>query len=138
MARYHGSVRGKPGRTSDDEDPRPPILPVLAHYGVDVPEGRREASFCCPAHGERRPSASVNADRGLFICFACDARGDAVKLIQIMETCSRAEALERLEAICKAAGVEMKQSVRGRYQRPSEGRTATPGRRYVPPGRRSA
>lgn len=71
-------------------------------------------------------------------CHACGFKGTAVHLVMAMESCSRAEALERLGAVAKAAGVEMKQSVRGRYQRPSEGRTATPGRRYVPPGKRSA
>jgi DNA primase len=93
--------------------------------------------ICC-VHRERRPSLTVNVEKGVAYCFACDFKGTAIHLVMAMESCNKTEALERLEVILRAAGHDMKQSVRGRYQRPSEGRTAAPGRRYVPPGRRSA
>lgn len=92
----------------------------------------------CPIHGERRPSLRVNLEKGVFFCQACGAKGTAMHLVMAMESVDRAEALKRLEPILRAAGVEMKQSVHSRYQRPGQGRTAAPGRRYVPPGKRSA
>lgn len=98
----------------------------------------REESVLCPVHSEDRPSMTVNAEKGVFFCFACDFKGNAISLVMAMESVDRAEALERLEAILRAAGHEVKQSVRGRYQRPGEARAAATGRRYVPPGRRSA
>lgn len=115
-----------------------PIIPVLAHYGIDIPDGERQVSFCCPVHDEKRPSATVNVEEGVLFCFACNFKGNAIHLVMAMDSIDRPEALERLEVILQAAGHEMKQSVRGRYQRPGEGRSAATGRRYVPPGRRSA
>lgn len=94
--------------------------------------------MCCPVHGERRASMSVSVEKGVFHCFACGASGTAVKLVQLMEGCDLADAQRRAEQILEAAGVEVaKGSQQSRYQRPGEGRTPTPGRRYVPPGRRS-
>lgn len=34
-----------------------------------------ERSFCCPVHGDRNPSASVNSTNGLWICYTCGAKG---------------------------------------------------------------
>ena len=113
---------------------------MLAHYGVDLNEGRwGNEQVCCPVHGERRASMSVNTEKGLAHCFACGFGGDAIKLIQAMESCDRADAERRAEQILDAAGVEVRRSrSAGRYQRPSSGREAVPASRtrYVPPGRR--
>jgi DNA primase len=106
---------------------------------VDLNEGRwGNELVCCPIHGERRASMSVSIEKGVFHCFACGAGGDAVKLVQLMESCDRIDAQERAEEILKAAGVEMKSAGRSRYQRPGEGRVTATRSRYVPPGRRSA
>lgn len=122
-----------------DRQPLIPIVPVLEHYGAEMSSARwGQQQVLCPVHGERRPSLTVNVEKAVAFCFACQFKGGAIQLVMAMETCSRAEALERLERILQAAGHEMKQSVRSRYQRPGESRTAAPGRRYVPPGRRSA
>jgi DNA primase len=95
-----------------------------------------EQDALCPVHGERRPSLRVNLEKGLLFCQACGFKGTAMHLVMAMESCDKAEALKRLEPILRNAGVEMKQSVRSRYQRPGEGRAAATGRVYVPPGRR--
>lgn len=107
---------------------------------MDLRGGSRfgEQDALCCIHGESRPSLRVNTDKGVYHCQACGASGTAVHLVMAMESVDRAEALKRLEAILRAAGHEMKQSVQGRYQRPGESRPAATGRRFVPPGRRSA
>lgn len=93
--------------------------------------------LCC-VHGEKRPSLTVNVEKGVAYCFACDFKGNAIHLVMAMESCSKTEALERLEVILRAAGHESPRPARGRYQRPGEGREQNSGRRYVPPGKRSA
>jgi DNA primase len=111
---------------------------ILAHYGVDLNEGRwGNEMVSCPIHGERRPSMSISVEKGVFHCFACGFGGGALKLIQAMEGCDRADAERRAEQILEAAGVETKRPVsRSRYLRPGTGESRSAGRRYVPPGRR--
>lgn len=131
-----GASRSPSGRSHAEGDGLR-LKAALEHYGVELRGSRwGEQITLCPVHGERRPSLTVNTDKGVAFCFACGFKGTAVHLVMAMEHCDRAEALKRLEPILRAAGIEMKQSVRSRYQRPGQGRTAASGRRYVPPGRR--
>ncbi|MGW2169163.1 CHC2 zinc finger domain-containing protein [Streptomyces sp. NPDC001705] len=130
---------GSPARRLPAENAGLPLKPVLAHYGVDLNEGRwGNEQVCCPIHGERRASMSVSVEKGVFHCFACGAGGTAVTLVQMMESCDRADAQRRTEEILAAAGVEVSRRGGGRYQRPGSGREAVPASRtrYVPPGRR--
>ncbi|MCU1491670.1 MAG: dnaG [Acidimicrobiaceae bacterium] len=59
--------------------------------------GRRFVGLC-PFHGERSPSFSVNAEEGLYYCFGCQARGDAISFVRATEGCDFVEAVERLAA----------------------------------------
>jgi DNA primase len=34
-----------------------------------------ERPFCCPVHGDRNASASVNVEKGVWVCYACGASG---------------------------------------------------------------
>lgn len=64
------------------EDLKACIMDVVAHYyptkGFD--KKKRKISICCPFHGERHPSMSVDA-RGLYYCFSCGAKGDTFSLV---------------------------------------------------------
>lgn len=40
-----------------------------------------EVSFCCPVHGERNPSCGINAEMGVFNCFACGAKGNLARFL---------------------------------------------------------
>ncbi|MFJ2650851.1 CHC2 zinc finger domain-containing protein [Streptomyces sp. NPDC087420] len=134
-------TRSRGSRSDDPVSPLIPLVPILLHYGVDL-DGNRwgNTAVLCPVHSERRPSMTVNVDKGVFFCFSCDAKGTALNLIMAMEGCSRGDALDRASKILAASGHEVpKRATRGRYQRPGESAdTAPAGRRYVPPGRRSA
>ncbi|MGN6128497.1 MAG: CHC2 zinc finger domain-containing protein [Humibacter sp.] len=119
--------------------PQPGLLEAaLEHYGVELRSSSRwgEQQVCCPAHSERRPSLTVNVEKGVAFCFACEFKGTALHLVMAMESCSRDEARKRLEVIGNAAGVAIPRPA-GRYRRPGDERATGTGRtRYVPPGRR--
>jgi len=42
-------------------------------------------SGLCPFHQEKTPSFSVNADKGLYYCFGCGAKGDVITFVREME-----------------------------------------------------
>jgi DNA primase len=59
----------------------------------------------CPFHAEKTPSFSVNAEEGLWYCFGCQAKGDAITFIREIEHVDFVEAVERLAA---RAGIELR------------------------------
>ena len=59
--------------------------------------GRRWTGLC-PFHAEKSPSFSVNAEEGLYYCFGCGARGDAITFVRNVEHLDFVEAVERLAA----------------------------------------
>ena len=46
--------------------------------------GRRYQGLC-PFHQEKTPSFSVNPELGLYYCFGCGARGDAISFVRATE-----------------------------------------------------
>jgi DNA primase len=58
----------------------------------------------CPFHEERTPSFSVDAERGLYHCFGCQTGGDAIRLVQELESLDFPEAVEQL---AERYGVEL-------------------------------
>jgi DNA primase len=57
--------------------------------------GRRYTGLC-PFHGEKSPSFSINPELGLYYCFGCGAKGDAISFVREVEHLDFAEAVERL------------------------------------------
>ena len=45
--------------------------------------GLNKATALCPFHEDRRPSLSLDLERGLFHCFGCLAGGDLVCFVQL-------------------------------------------------------
>lgn len=58
---------------------------VLSHYGIDHPEGRKQIKIKCPFHRERTPSCSINTEDGMFQCFGCGKKGNALEFVVLME-----------------------------------------------------
>ena len=70
---------------------------------VDVVSGyvalkKRGHNFwgCCPFHGEKTPSFSVNPEKNMFYCFGCHEGGDVFKFIMKIENCGFLDALKLL------------------------------------------
>lgn len=59
----------------------------------------------CPFHGEKTPSFSVNAEAGLYYCFGCQAKGDAITFVREIEHLDFAAAVE---ALAGRAGVTLR------------------------------
>ena len=51
---------------------------------------------CCPFHEERTESFHVSADRGLFYCFGCGAKGDVIDYVKRRENLEFADAVRYL------------------------------------------
>jgi DNA primase len=50
----------------------------------------------CPFHKEKTPSFSVNAERGFFYCFGCQASGNVISFLQQVDGLSFPEAVREL------------------------------------------
>ncbi|MFN0026541.1 MAG: DNA primase [Acidimicrobiales bacterium] len=57
--------------------------------------GRRWVGLC-PFHGEKSPSFSVNEEAGLYYCFGCQRKGDAITFLREHEGLDFIAAVERL------------------------------------------
>ena len=76
------------------------ITSVLTHYGFDrVPDHGGNKSVKCAFHGDKHASATVNPDKGLFYCFTCGIKGDAISIVREQECCDFNTAVRLVEEI---------------------------------------
>lgn len=61
----------------------------------------------CPFHKEKSPSFHVNAERGFFYCFGCQAGGNAISFLQQLDGLSFPEAVREL---AERAGIEVQET----------------------------
>lgn len=112
-----------PGRINDDDiqavRERADIAAVVGDYTALKRAGTSWKGLC-PFHQEKTPSFHVDARRGLFHCFGCEAGGDAIAFLQRAEALTFPEAVERLAAM---VGHEL------RYEALSPGQRKALGRR---------
>ena len=71
------------------------MVDVISGY---VPLKKRGQNYwgCCPFHGEKTPSFSVNPGKSMFYCFGCHEGGDIFKFIMKIENCGFMDALKLL------------------------------------------
>ena len=74
-------------------------------------------SGLCPFHGEKSPSFSVNAEKGVFYCFGCQASGDAISFVRDMDHLDFQGAVEFLAA---KAGIAVRYTDRNEGERREE------------------
>lgn len=79
-------------------DDKPSIEAAFAYYGVDITGLHGNRLVRCPVHDEHRPSCSVNLDKNVAQCFACDFAGDAFTLIMAKEGIDFASSVRFAEA----------------------------------------
>lgn len=63
---------------------------VFNHYGLDLPQG--EKSILCPVHDDAKKSASVNSEKGVWVCYACHASGSGIHIVMARENMAYSEA----------------------------------------------
>src|SRR5438105_15752183 len=74
-----------------------PILDVVGRYGVELRRSGSHFTGCCPFHADGgRPNPVVFPRSGRWVCFRCDARGDAIAFVQRIDGISFREAAGRL------------------------------------------
>jgi len=81
------------------------IVELVREYVPALKKAGRTWKACCPFHGEKTPSFTVNQEKGLFYCFGCQTGGDAFAFVMKLEGLSFNEAAEKL---AQRAGVEWK------------------------------
>jgi DNA primase len=78
---------------------RLPISQVLQHYNLKPDKNDR---LLCPFHPDKTPSLQIYPKTNTYCCFSsnCTAgTGDTIQFIQLMEKCSKHEALVKATAL---------------------------------------
>lgn len=55
-----------------------PILDIVNFLDIELTNGNR---FCCPAHNDTNPSASINENENYWHCFSCGCGGNGLSLV---------------------------------------------------------
>jgi DNA primase len=80
------------------------IVDVISEH-VNLVKKGREMVGLCPFHDDHRPSLNVNVTKQIFKCFSCGAGGDVFKFVQMRESLSFSQAIERL---AERVGIKLK------------------------------
>jgi DNA primase len=92
-----------------------PIVDLVASYGIELRRSGSHFSGRCPFHVDRgRPNMAVFPRSGRWVCFRCDARGDAIAFVQRIDGVSFREAAARLGGDLSAGPVVVELSGRRR------------------------
>ena len=83
---------------------RTDLAELVSSYGVSLRRSGSNWMACCPFHGEKTPSFSINSTKGFYHCFGCGESGDAIKFVMKQEGLDFMEAVKKLAARC---GVEL-------------------------------
>ncbi len=88
---------------------------IVEVVNSSVPLTKKGESYwgCCPFHGEKTPSFTVNPDKKLFYCFGCHKGGTVFNFIMEMERLSYTESVEYL---AKKYGIALKYGKSGNAQ----------------------
>jgi hypothetical protein len=65
---------------SDEVKDRVPIAKYLGEIGVEVKGDGKKAMACCPFHADKNPSMSIDAEKGVWKCFACNIGGTVLDM----------------------------------------------------------
>jgi DNA primase len=79
------------------------IVEVIGQY-VQLKKAGRNWKGLCPFHGEKTPSFNVQPEKGFFMCFGCQKKGDVFTFVMELEGKSFVEAAEQLAQRC---GIEV-------------------------------
>lgn len=68
----------------------------LIKQDIELIKNGKEYRGLCPFHNERRPSFYVNREKGLYYCFGCGAKGNAITFLKEYLNMTFKEALNYL------------------------------------------
>ena len=71
------------------------IVDVIAGY-ISLQKKGRYYWACCPFHGEKTPSFSVDKERQFFYCYGCHTGGDVFTFLPNIDNCTFPEAVKTL------------------------------------------
>jgi len=103
----------------DELRSRVPLASLVGRRVKLVKKGREHMGLC-PFHNEKTPSFTVSEDKGFYHCFGCQAHGDAIEFVKVMDNLSFPEAVEKLAA---EAGMEIPQDTPQERAREAQRRT---------------
>jgi len=79
---------------AEDVKEKVDMVELLESYGLSITSRKR--AIPCPFHNDKKPSMSVDYDKGLWHCFVGCGGGDSIKFVMKMESCDFMTALRRL------------------------------------------
>ncbi|MFZ5633585.1 MAG: DNA primase [Bacillota bacterium] len=71
------------------------IVSLVSEY-VKLEKKGRNYTGVCPFHQERDPSFTVSPEKQIFHCFGCQAGGNAIKFLMLIENLTFVESVRRL------------------------------------------
>ncbi len=72
------------------------LVDIMEREGIQFSKRGRQYMALCPFHKERTPSFSVNNEEGVYYCFGCHAKGNAITFLREYKHLSFVEAMEYL------------------------------------------
>jgi len=73
------------------------LVAVIKDRGVTLRKRGKQYKGHCPFHpDEKTPSFAVTPAENLWHCFGCDAGGDVIRFVELMDKVSFPEAVKRL------------------------------------------
>lgn len=72
------------------------LLALSIHYGLTLTQKGEDYFTRCPWHKDDTPSLSITPAKGLFHCFGCGAKGNAIQFVQKMEGISFPAAFDKV------------------------------------------
>ncbi|MBA2503155.1 MAG: DNA primase, partial [Pyrinomonadaceae bacterium] len=88
----------------DDLRRQADIVRVVQDYVPSLKKKGANWSACCPFHGEKTPSFSVNPAKEIFYCFGCKKGGSIFNFVMEIERLSFPEAVK---VVAEKAGVSL-------------------------------
>ena len=77
------------------------IIDLVKNYGVKKLKQLNNSEYLalCPFHDDHNPSLSINEEKGIFHCFACNEKGDIFNFVEKIENINFSEAKKKIEKI---------------------------------------
>ena len=73
------------------------LVAVAENHGIKLKKTGNSYISLCPVHNDHRPSFHIYPSSQKFFCFACQAKGDSISLVQIITGCSFKDAVYKLQ-----------------------------------------